>query len=44
MLLTQILIYIGFCLEIVTYYTSYLIENKTLITKIIIILLTCFAI
>jgi hypothetical protein len=44
MLLAQILIYISFCLEIVMYYASYLVESKTLITEIIIILLICFAI
>jgi hypothetical protein len=44
MLLAQILIYISFCLKIITYYTSYLVENKTLTTKVVIILLTCFAI
>jgi hypothetical protein len=44
MLLAQILIYISFCLEIIMYYTSYLVENKTLTTEIIIILLIYFVI
>jgi hypothetical protein len=44
MLLAQILICISFYLKIVIYYTSYLVENKTLTTKVVIILLTCFAI
>jgi hypothetical protein len=44
MLLAQILICISFCLKMVTYYASYLVESKTLTTKVVIILLTCFAI
>jgi hypothetical protein len=44
MLLAQILIYIGFYLKVVTYYASYLVEDKTLTTEVVIILLTCFAI
>jgi hypothetical protein len=44
MLLAQILICISFCLKVVTYYTSYLVKNKTLTTKVVIILLICFAI
>jgi hypothetical protein len=44
MLLAQILICISFYLKVVTYYTSHLVENKTLTTEVVIILLICFAI
>jgi hypothetical protein len=42
MLLAQILICISFCLEIIMYYTNYLVENKTLTTEIIIIILLIY--
>jgi hypothetical protein len=44
MLLAQIFMYISFYLKIVMYYASYLVENKTLTIKVVIILLICFAI
>jgi hypothetical protein len=44
MLLAQILMCISFYLKVVTYYTSYLVEGKTLTTEVIIILLIYFVI
>jgi hypothetical protein len=35
---------ISFCLKVVTYYTSHLVEGKTLTIEVVIILLTCFTI
>jgi hypothetical protein len=36
--------YISFCLKVIIYYANYLVENKTLTTKVVIILLIYFAI